>query len=566
MSILKIKRSGTTGAPPALAQAELAYSYLAGTLSNGGDRLYIGTGTETNGEAANIEVIGGKYFTEKLDHTPGILTANSAIITDADNKINQLLVDNLSLDGNSITSTNLNGNIVLDPNGSGVIQLNGPVEFSETVTFAANASFETLDANTLSADTGTIGSLAVSDLTNSRVVFAGASGELQDSANLAFNGSVLTVTGTTNTTNLVAGSARVSDLTQNRIVVVGASGELQDFAGLTYTTAQFTVSTNTQITGTTTVTGEMDVDNLNFNGSTISTTSLNSNLVLSTNGLGNIVVNNSRITGVANPTGNTDVVTLGYLQNTYTSVLTFTGDSGSDTIDLRTQTLDISGNTGITTTVTNNQIDIDLDNTTVVPGTYGSTTAIPTFTVDQQGRLTAASEVQVATVLNITGDTGSDVVNLLTETLDFQGGTGVTTTVSNNQVTIAIGQDVSTSANVTFQDVQVSGNLSVDGDLLVSGNTATINVNTIAVEDPLIYLATQNLADTVDIGVAGLYDGNTTPKYTGIFRDATNSEWYIFDSYQPADVNSNVIDRNNPSFSLSTLNADIYRFSQIHCL
>jgi len=563
MSILKIKRSGTTGAPPALAQAELAYSYLAGTLSNGGDRLYIGTGTETNGAAANIEVIGGKYFTEKLDHTPGILTANSAIITDADNKINQLLVDNLSLDGNSITSTNLNGNIVLDPNGSGVIQLNGPVEFSETVTFAANASFETLDANTLSADTGTIGSLAVSDLTNSRVVFAGASGELQDSANLAFNGSVLTVTGTTNTTNLVAGSARVSDLTQNRIVVVGASGELQDFAGLTYTTAQFTVSTNTQITGTTTVTGEMDVDNLNFNGSTISTTSLNSNLVLSTNGLGNIVVNNSRITGVANPTGNTDVVTLGYLQNTYTSVLTFTGDSGSDTIDLRTQTLDISGNTGITTTVTNNQIDIDLDNTTVVPGTYGSTTAIPTFTVDQQGRLTAASEVQVATVLNITGDTGSDVVNLLTETLDFQGGTGVTTTVSNNQVTIAIGQDVSTSANVTFQDVEVSGNLSVDGDLLVSGNTATINVNTIAVEDPLIYLATQNLADTVDIGVAGLYDGNTTPKYTGIFRDATNSEWYIFDSYQPADVNSNVIDRNNPSFSLSTLNADIYRFSQI---
>jgi len=563
MSILKIKRSGTTGAPPALAQAELAYSYLAGTLSNGGDRLYIGTGTETNGAAANIEVIGGKYFTEKLDHTPGILTANSAIITDADNKINQLLVDNLSLDGNSITSTNLNGNIVLDPNGSGVIQLNGPVEFSETVTFAANASFETLDANTLSADTGTIGSLAVSDLTNSRVVFAGASGELQDSANLAFNGSVLTVTGTTNTTNLVAGSARVSDLTQNRIVVVGASGELQDFAGLTYTTAQFTVSTNTQITGTTTVTGEMDVDNLNFNGSTISTTSLNSNLVLSPNGLGNIVVNNSRITGVANPTGNTDVVTLGYLQNTYTSVLTFTGDSGSDTIDLRTQTLDISGNTGITTTVTNNQIDIDLDNTTVVPGTYGSTTAIPTFTVDQQGRLTAASEVQVATVLNITGDTGSDVVNLLTETLDFQGGTGVTTTVSNNQVTIAIGQDVSTSANVTFQDVQVSGNLSVDGDLLVSGNTATINVNTIAVEDPLIYLATQNLADTVDIGVAGLYDGNTTPKYTGIFRDATNSEWYIFDSYQPADVNSNVIDRNNPSFSLSTLNADIYRFSQI---
>ena len=69
MSIIKIKRSGSTGAPSALAQGEFGYSYLGGTLSNGGDRLYIGTGIETNGAAANVEVIGGSYFTDKLDHT-----------------------------------------------------------------------------------------------------------------------------------------------------------------------------------------------------------------------------------------------------------------------------------------------------------------------------------------------------------------------------------------------------------------------------------------------------------------------------------------------------------------
>ena len=55
MAIIKILRSGSSGAPAELAQGELGYSYLAGDVSNGGDRLYIGTGTETDGVAANID-------------------------------------------------------------------------------------------------------------------------------------------------------------------------------------------------------------------------------------------------------------------------------------------------------------------------------------------------------------------------------------------------------------------------------------------------------------------------------------------------------------------------------
>ena len=121
MSIIKIRRSGSSGSPQELAQGELAYSYLGGTQSNGGDRLYIGTGTETNGVAANIEVIGGKYFTEKLDHVPGILTANSALIVDSGSKIDIINVDNITIDGNQISSTNTDGNITLNPNGTGAI-------------------------------------------------------------------------------------------------------------------------------------------------------------------------------------------------------------------------------------------------------------------------------------------------------------------------------------------------------------------------------------------------------------------------------------------------------------
>lgn len=125
MSIIRIKRSGTNGSPTSLAQGEMAYSFLGGTEINGGDRLYIGTGTETGGAAANIEVIGGKYFTAMLDHTPGMLTASSALIVDANSKIDNLNVDNININGNTISSTDINGNIVLDPNGTGTVDVSG---------------------------------------------------------------------------------------------------------------------------------------------------------------------------------------------------------------------------------------------------------------------------------------------------------------------------------------------------------------------------------------------------------------------------------------------------------
>lgn len=118
-SLLKIKRSSTAGDPSILAAGELAYSGLADNGANGGDRLYIGMGTETAGNAANHVVIGGKYFTDMLDHSKGVLTANSAITTDANSKIDQFLVDNIKIDGNSVSSTNTDGDIAIAPNGVG---------------------------------------------------------------------------------------------------------------------------------------------------------------------------------------------------------------------------------------------------------------------------------------------------------------------------------------------------------------------------------------------------------------------------------------------------------------
>ena len=105
-SIIRIKRSTGILAPSTLKTAELAYAYGTGTQTNGGDRLFIGTGDNGVGGATAIKVIGGSYFTDMLDHVSGTLTASSAIVVDADKKVDQLLSGSIVIDGatNSITT------------------------------------------------------------------------------------------------------------------------------------------------------------------------------------------------------------------------------------------------------------------------------------------------------------------------------------------------------------------------------------------------------------------------------------------------------------------------------
>lgn len=171
-------------------------------------------------------------------------------------------------------------------------------------------------------------------------------------------------------------------------------------------------------------------------------------------------------------------------------------------------------------------------------GSFGSTSAIPVITVDAKGRITAVSTASVSSVLSIAGGIGTDTVTLGSDTLTFAGGTGVTTTVTNNQVSFAIGQAVSTTSNVTFNDVTVNGSLSSDditaanisvagnatitGNLTVQGTTTTINSTVVAVGDLNITLA-KDAADATAANGAGLTVAGPTTPATILYASADDS-------------------------------------------
>lgn len=172
--------------------------------------------------------------------------------------------------------------------------------------------------------------------------------------------------------------------------------------------------------------------------------------------------------------------------------LDFAGDSGSSSVDLDSQELTISGDTGITTSASGQTLTIDLDDTAVTPGSYGSATSIPTFTVDQQGRLTAAGTASVSTTLDIAADSGTDNgVVLGTDTLTISGTSNeIETSVSGDTVTIGLPNNVT-----------ISNNLTVTGNFTVNGTTTTVSTQNLNVEDALIGLQNELTgSNTNDIG------------------------------------------------------------------
>jgi hypothetical protein len=205
----------------------------------------------------------------------------------------------------------------------------------------------------------------------------------------------------------------------------------------------------------------------------------------------------SGTTIVATPTANTHAATKLYVDQSVSAVsgsITVAGDSGtSQTVSL-SDTLTISGGTGLSSIASaTDTLTINLDNTAVTAATYGNASTVGTFTVDAQGRLSNAVSTSISITASQVSDRATNLVTGLT-------GTANQIAVSNSGVGAVT---ISLPADVT-----ISNTLTITGDLVVNGNTTTLNTATLTVEDKNIVLAnvdtpTDTTADGAGISVLG---------------------------------------------------------------
>jgi trimeric autotransporter adhesin len=190
------------------------------------------------------------------------------------------------------------------------------------------------------------------------------------------------------------------------------------------------------------------------------------------------------------------------------------GDSGtSKTITSGSDTLSIFGGTGLSSVTSNTDtITLNLDSTSVSAGSYGNANTISSFTVDAQGRLTAASNNAVSILASQVSDfqantraqisaSGSELAyNSSTGVISFTSAGVTSLTGTANEVEVSAssgGVTVGLPSNVTIgQDLTVTGNLTVQG------STTTLNTETLAIEDNKVLLnSSVTGAPSTDAGI-----------------------------------------------------------------
>jgi len=210
---IQIKRTTGTGKPTSVAQGELFYAY--GDNGTYGKRLAIGN---ESGGGNTPEIIGGKHFMDMLDHTPGNLTASSALITDASSFIDEIRLKaqgelklyEATANGThyislkspaSVTSdltytlpaTATNG-YVLSTNGSGVLSW---IAQASTLTIAADSGSN--DTIAVGTDTLTFEGTAneIETTVSNNKINIGLPTNVTISGNLTVSGTTTTVSSTT---------------------------------------------------------------------------------------------------------------------------------------------------------------------------------------------------------------------------------------------------------------------------------------------------------------------------------------------------------------------------------
>jgi hypothetical protein len=528
-SIIRIKRSSTAGNPSTLGAGELAYSAYSGS---GGNRLYIGIGAETSGNAVNHYVIGGTYYTGLIDaSTAGTLTtsASSIPVLSATGTIDKWLVGNTQLLGNTLSTTNTNGNLVLNPNGTGMVQIAG------TWTLPRSAGTNGYALITNGTDTASWQAIS----TTLTIAAGGAS-----SGTVNLLNQTLTVTGGNGITTSMNGQTLT-------ISSIGAGGYQSTATGGTTTTLTASSSANQFFTGSTTQTVKLP---------DTTTLTLGQEFFITNNSTGAITVQTSAGGAVTTIPGGSQATFTVASVSAQTWIAEFTGNNtltGTGAAVLATSPTLVTPTLGVASATTINKVTITApatgstltiadgktltaSNTLTFTGTDGSSAAFGSGgTVAYQGgtlaQFASTTSSQLAGVISdetgsgslvfgtsptlttsvVAGSASMDVFNTTASTLNFAGAAstlaiGSTSgTVTINNPTVVGSQTTVNLWNTTSTTVNAFG---ASTATTLGASTGTFTVNSVTLAHPNATTFTMNGASpsitTTSTGTASVFNTN----------------------------------------------------------
>ena len=522
-SIIRVKRSTGTIAPATLNYGELGLTIGVGTHGNSGGRLFVGD------NSSNPLVVGGRYYTDLLSIGPGLVAGQSnpttplngfVAILNSDRKVDQWNVDNITIDLNTISSTNVDGDINLDPNGTGEIVIPDDTYLTFGTSKDVKLRYDELTDDRFEiegADWNFANNVAISisDTTASTTPTTGAltvTGGVGFATHLNVGGSVdidldLNVDGGDITTNLTAfnllnaTATNINAFGAATALVVGATSGIATINNPTVVGTQATQNLYNTVATTVNAFGAGTAVNLGANSGTLTVGNPTVVGTQATQNLYNTVATNLNFSGAATALvigatsgiatiNNPTVVGTQATQNLYNTVATTVnafGDASTIGIGSTSATLTLRPNTVVGVNATQN-----LYNTTATTvNAFGAGTAVNLGA--NSGTLTVGNPTVVGTQAT------QNLYNTVATNLNFAG--------DATALVIGATSGVTTIRNAT---VDLDGDLNVDGGDITTNLTAfnllnatATNINAFGAATALVVGATSGIATINNPTVVG---------------------------------------------------------------
>jgi hypothetical protein len=410
-SILRIKRSEVSGNPAVLAAGELAYTGLADNGSNGGDRLYIGMGTETAGNAVNHVIIGGKRYTDMVDAATNLNTVGTLVKRDASG---DFTARNITADliGNSATTTKWLNARSLGLTGDATATLtgvDGSANVSTAITFA-----------TVNSNVGTFGSttqIPVVTVNAKGLVTGVTTASISTSLNIAGGTGTDSVALGSDTLTFEGGTGITTAVTNNKVsFAIGQAVGTTDnvtFNNLTVNgvfSSNDITATNVTVDGNAIITGNLTVQGTTTTVNSTTVAIGDANIVLAKDAANAAAADGAGLTingAVATFTYtaandrwnlNKDLVVAnvyGALKgNADTATKWATARNLSLTGDATATLSSVDGTAAVSAALTLATVNSNI-------GSFGDSVTVPTVTVNAKGLVTAISQTVIPTATTL---------------------------------------------------------------------------------------------------------------------------------------------------------------------